>query len=81
MDYIIVNCPHCKDTILIYLKELNCHIFRHGIYKDTHKQIDPHLDKKTCDFLLENNLIYGCGKPFEILQLNNNFYAKSCGYI
>ena len=81
MEYIIVNCPHCKDTILIYLKELNCHIFRHGIYKDTHKQIDPHLDKKKCDFLKENNLIYGCGKPFKIVKLNNNFYAESCGYI
>tara|TARA_Y100000991_G_scaffold215431_1_gene205836 strand:- start:1317 stop:1562 length:246 start_codon:yes stop_codon:yes gene_type:complete len=81
MDYIVVNCPHCKEVILIYLKELNCHIFRHGIYKNNHKQIDPHLDKKTCDYLFENNLIYGCGKPFKIVNQNNIFSAEKCDYI
>ena len=44
-DHIIVNCPHCEEPILIMLNELNCKIFRHGIYKHNHKQIDPHLPK------------------------------------
>lgn len=81
MDHIIVNCPHCKEPILVYLKEINCHIFRHGIYKNTHKQIDPHLDKEKCDFLYKNNLIYGCGKPFKIVKQNDIYFAEICDYI
>ena len=81
MEYITISCPHCQDVILIYLKELNCHIFRHGIYKNNHKQIDPHLDKKTCDYLSQNKLIYGCGKPFKIVKENNDFFAEICDYI
>jgi len=77
MDYIIVECPHCKDYVFIFKKELNCHIFRHGIMKKTLKQIDPHLDKKSCDELIKNNLIHGCGKPFKVV----NDKAIICDYI
>jgi hypothetical protein len=81
MDYIVVSCPHCKDSILIYLKELNCRIFRHGILKSTHKQLDPHLDKKECDLLFTKNLIYGCGRPFRIIQQDNVYVSEVCDYI
>lgn len=81
MNYIIVQCPHCKEFIFIDIKELNCHIFRHGVYKDSMKQIDPHLDKKKCDYLFDNNLIYGCGKPFKIIIQNNDYFAEECDYI
>ena len=50
MDYIILDCPHCKEPVVVYIKELNCHIFRHGIYKKTLKQIDPHMKKEKCDY-------------------------------
>ena len=72
----IIQCPHCKEFIEIL--ELNCRIFRHGIYKDNYKQIPPHLAKSQCDFLKENNLIYGCGKPFKI---NSNNNPEICDYI
>jgi len=81
MEYIIIKCPHCKDDLFIYLKELNCHIFRHGIHKNNYEQINPHLDKKMCDYLFENGLIYGCSKPFKIVNQNNNFLAEMCDYI
>ena len=81
MENILINCPHCKNEVFIYLKELNCHIFRHGIYKNNYEQIDPHLEKKKCDYLLENNLIFGCAKPFKIVNHNNNFSAEICDYI
>lgn len=70
MDYIIIKCPHCNDEILIYLNEINCLIFRHGILKDTLKQIDAHASKEICDNLFENKLIYGCGKPFRLNKVN-----------
>ena len=64
MDYIIVNCPHCKEYIQILKKEFNCKIFRHGIFKSNGKQIPPHLEKDKCDALYNQGKIYGCGKPF-----------------
>ena len=39
----IINCPNCNDILII--SELNCCIFRHGIYKKINEQIDPHLSK------------------------------------
>ena len=81
MEYIVIQCPHCKDSVLIYLKELNCHIFRHGIYKNNLKQIDPHLNKEHCDNLYQNNLIYGCGKPFKIIKKDEEYLSEICDYI
>ena len=39
----IITCPNCNDYIII--SELNCCIFRCGIYKKTNEQIDPHLPR------------------------------------
>jgi len=79
MDDNIVICPHCKDPIIIV--ELNCCIFRHGVVKSTGEQMDPHLDQAKCDQLVAKNLIYGCGKPFRIIQNNQRMEAVDCEYI
>ena len=73
---IIINCPHCNMFIII--AELNCKIFRCGIYKNNFEQIPPHSNKALCDELAANNLIYGCGKPFRIDENNK---ALICDYI
>ena len=81
-NYIIINCPHCKDNIIIFKTEFNCKIFRHGVYKNTLQQIEPHMPKIDCENLINNNLIYGCGKPFKIIETNlNNYTAMICEYI
>jgi hypothetical protein len=80
-DYIVVKCPHCDSLIYIKKKELNCKIFRHGVYKQSLKQMDPHMKKIECDNLVKKELIYGCGKPFKIVIENNNYHVKKCGYI
>jgi hypothetical protein len=74
---IIITCPNCNISIEII--QLNCRIFRCGIYKDNFTQIPPHLPKTECDLLIENSLIYGCGKPFRILNENNT--PVMCDYI
>ena len=82
---LVVKCPHCKDLILI--EEINCAIFRHGILQSNGHQIDPHASKELCDFYIHNNLIIGCGKPFQIIpnknSKNNNdrFIAIICDYV
>ena len=76
---LIVICPHCNDFVVI--KELNCCIFRHGIYKNSCEQINPHANKIECDYLKKNDFIYGCGKPFKIIISNENIIVEKCDYI
>jgi len=78
-DYIVRDCPSCGEYVIIFKNELNCKIFRHGIFKDSHKQIPPHSNKLLCDSLFDKTLIYGCGKPF--IYDNNDTKLKLCGYI
>lgn len=74
-----VKCPHCEEYIII--EQINCAIFRHGVFKNNFIQINPHLSKNECDELIKNNLIYGCGKPFKIILENNVWISVICDYI
>ena len=90
---IILTCPHCLQLCIVLKKEINCAIFRHGVYIKTMKQIDPHANKKICDELALKGLIHGCGKPFRLIKSNidasgnacadacNFWIAEKCGYI
>jgi hypothetical protein len=66
MDDKIVYCPHCEDAIQI--QEINCGIFRHGVYKETMEQIDQHSSEEIVDNLIKDDKIYGCGQPFRIVD-------------
>lgn len=70
-----VSCPHCGG--LIEITELNCKIFRHAIFKNGGIQLNPHASKEECDKVIKDNLVYGCAKPFEII----NEKAVKCEYI
>lgn len=74
---LIVKCPHCE--LFVEIEQLNCRIFRHGTFKHDGKQINPHLPKQECERLYKNNLIYGCGKPFQIPHGKQE--AIICDYI
>ena len=71
----IVQCPTCN--IYIEILELNCKIFRCGMYKNSFTQIPPHLEKSECEQLVLYDLIYGCGHPFKIV----NGIPYVCDYI
>lgn len=80
MSELIVTCPHCDECIII--EKLNCYIFRHGIFKNTGKQINPHASKMECDFWKERDKIFGCGKPFKIIVTDaSNIVVEICDYI
>ena len=78
-DYLIFQCPHCNDTILVKSNELNCRIFRHAVYKDTYTQVNPHLPQDQCEYLRTTDTVYGCCKPFKISLDNLNI--EQCGWI
>ena len=80
-NHIIIQCPHCKDYIQVFKKEFNCKIFRHGILKCNLKQIDHHLKKEECDRLKKEDLIYGCGKPFQLIENDGKYSTVICDYI
>lgn len=62
----IFTCPHCDGHIQVEKTKVNCAIFRHAIYKKNLNQVNPHLDKETCDRLVKEDAVYGCCKPFRI---------------
>jgi hypothetical protein len=86
---ILIYCPHCNCSILI--EQINCGIFRCGILKENGTQIPPHASKTVCDELLSRELIWGCGKPFQIQKINaqiqdeqktlEQYRAVVCDYI
>lgn len=78
IDYIIVSCPHCQDLILIYKQDINCRIFRHGVYKQTGEPVNPHFDQISCEKLVKDDCIYGCCKPFCLTPEN---IPEICDYI
>lgn len=80
---IIYNCPWCNILNIVKIKELNCHIFRCGVFKDSGKQIDPHLPKKECIKIYKENKIYGCGNPYKIVfnEISHDYEIVKCGYI
>lgn len=71
------ECPHCKLIVQIAHNEVNCGIFRHGVYIETGQNIHPHASKDQCDMLLQTSKIYGCGKPFKFDTKN----IETCDYI
>lgn len=75
---LVIQCPHCNDYVLI--TELNCKIFRHGVFIHNGNQIDPHSSKEKCDFFIANKQIYGCGKPFHLIKQGNSYVSEKCEY-
>lgn len=76
------NCPHCDRVIQVLENEIACCIFRCGVYSNNFEQINPHTDKKECDRLVSEDLIFGCGKPFKFfITLEEGKYVDKCDYI
>lgn len=77
----IFNCPHCNQIIEVLKNEINCRIFRCGIFKDNYNPIPPHTSEVECFRLKNSNLIYGCSKPFKFVTIDNINSIEICDYI
>jgi hypothetical protein len=78
----MVECPWCSDAIAVPTNGVKCGIFRHGHFKKNGKQIPPHASKALCDQWSENDLMWGCGKPFQLRKDDDGrFFATQCGYV
>lgn len=76
-DGYLAECPVCKVSIFVLPNELNCKIFRCGVFKSNGLPINPHLPKVQCLELVKRELIYGCGAAFTF----DGTTAKLCDYI
>jgi len=70
-------CPHCEINVVVEKNELACKIFRCGIMKSNGEPVPPHEKKERCDELFNKGLIYGCGKPFRVVDET----VVGCDYI
>lgn len=78
----VFECPHCSCYIQVEANQVNCQIFRHGVYKSTGIQINPHASKIECEQLVSQNLILGCGKPFRFIMKDDKWSCVDvCDYI
>ena len=78
-EAMIFNCPHCNLLIEVLTKDIACGIFRHGTFISNGNQMDPNSNKQLCDTMVQEQKIYGCGKPFRI-DLNSK-EVTICDYI
>jgi hypothetical protein len=77
-EFHLFICPHCDGCIIVHHGELNCRIFRHGVYRDSNQPIPPHTSKEECERLVAEQRIVGCGKPFRV---TDTMEAVVCDYI
>lgn len=85
MDYVFI-CLHCQEPFVVSHKEFNCRILRHGVYKHNMQPIPPHTSKEECDAFVRDGLIFGCGRPLQIVDKNVDTDSPSydvviCEYI
>ena len=77
-----LECPSCKQYFVVAREDLRCRIFRHAVFRDTLSPIPPHSSKTEIETYLSQNKIYGCGKPFRVLEKENHeFYTEICDYL
>ena len=71
-------CPHCELLTEVHEKELNCCIFRHGVYQQTYKPINPHASQQEVQRLKLDNAIIGCGGPHQLKLIDGQWTVHPC---
>ena len=76
-------CPHCGIQTDVNKRDVNCAVFRCGVWKHPHPHagqgINPHMPKHECDAIASQ--VYGCTKPFQLVVRNGNPWIEPCDYI
>jgi len=81
----IFECPHCNGIIEVKKTQIASKVCRHAVLKSTGKPINPHAPKEECLKLVEDDLIWGCGKPFRFIKDKTKStgwsHVETCEYI
>jgi len=77
------SCPHCGAQTDVNKKDVNCAIFRCGVWKHPHPHagqgINPHMPKKECEAVA--NQVYGCTKPYRLVWRGDSPFVEPCDYL
>lgn len=74
------ECPSCNISLEVQQTQLNCQVFRCGVFKSNNQPINPHCPKALCEQYIKNKLIWGCAKPFKFVK-GSPPHVEKCGYI
>jgi hypothetical protein len=68
---LMFTCPYedCQGTVTVSPNQVNCGVFRHGVYKTTGRPIGAHLSQAKCLELVHQSKVYGCARPFRIKKI------------
>jgi hypothetical protein len=90
----MLSCPHCGGGVTVQAEQLNCRIFRHAVLISTGEPVGAHESKEACERLVAAGLVYGCGRPFRVVEEypadaagggggggSVALFAEVCGYI
>lgn len=70
----ILRCPYCSLPISLNSDFTDGKIFVHGKMKKNGKDIKSDLPADWYQYLRDNELIYGCAKPFVVVRHNSVCY-------
>ena len=74
MQEMVIMCPYCG--LVSEIEQINCGVFRCGYYCNSLLQIPPHLSEEEGNRLVKEKKIYGCSRPFKIVD----GLVMGCGY-
>ena len=81
-DAFTFSCPHCKDLVQVLRGDMNCQIFRHGVYRHSGQPLGPHTSEDKCRDVVNRGLVYGCAGPFRVrLTDDTTGTVETCEYI
>ena len=76
-------CPHCGTSTEVNKRDVNCAIFRCGVWKAPHpaagQPINPHMPKHECEAV--SGQVFGCTKPFRLVDRGGQAWIEICDYI
>ena len=70
----LVKCPHCSLPITLTSDFTDGEIFVHGKMKKNGQSIKNGLPAEWYQYLRDNNLVYGCAKPYIVVRHNSVYY-------
>ena len=77
-----IACPHCQGHIVVVEKDVKCGIFRHAVYRCSGEPVPPHAPKAVCEQLVADAKVFGCAKPFRLVQVGDGCWrAVKCAYV
>ena len=65
---IVVHCPHCGLPAPVTATDIDNGAIYHGTLKKNGRQLRDRVPADWVQYLRDNDMIYGCGKPFLVVR-------------